>query len=415
MRSLIWLILLFTAAVVAATVLGRNDALMSVFYGEWRLDLSLNLFLLGLVAVVMLLFLALQTTHSLLSLPTRAREWRELKRERAAAASLRDAWAELMAARYARAHKLAQRALDLQADAPELRRDLQFSVLAQVVAASGLHRLQDRAGRDERVQAALQLVREGLGSGSAADGVQLLAAEWALDDRDAARSLALLAELAPGVSRRTQALRLKLQAARQQRKPLDALQTARLLAKHQGFSALAAQSLLRSLAIEALNQCYDMAQLNAVWQALDSADRNDAWVVSRAARRAQAMGQPQQGRDWLQPLWDNIGRVEPDARKQLALALVDCVSGAGIDWLTRVETALARHGHEAALAAAAAVVFSERQLWGKAKRLLEQTANAAELPSAVRRDALRRLAALARQQNDEATALKHEQLAARLD
>ena len=415
MRSIIWLVLLFTTAVVAATMLGRNDALVSFFYGEWRMDLSLNLFLLALVGVVVLLFASLQAINSLLSLPTRAREWRLLKRERAAQATLRDAWAELLAARYARAQRLAQRALELQAEVPELQGDVQFSVLARVAAASGLHRLQDRRGREERVQEALQLVHSRLGAGSAADGVQLLAAEWALDDRDASRSLALLSELAPGVSRRTQALRLKLQATRQLRKPLEALQTARLLAKHQGFSAMAAQSLLRSLAIEALEQVYDHEQLLRVWQALDAADRADAWVVARAARRARTLGRAEEGREWLKPLWESIGKAEPDARKQLALALVDCVEGAGTDWLPRVEAALARHGHETALVAAAAAVYAERQLWGKARRPLEQTAGAPDLPSLVRRDALRRLAQLAREEGDEATATRHEQRAAAID
>ena len=49
MRSVIWLILLFVAAVVAASVFGQNDALVSLFYGHWRLDMSLNLFLLLLL------------------------------------------------------------------------------------------------------------------------------------------------------------------------------------------------------------------------------------------------------------------------------------------------------------------------------------------------------------------------------
>jgi len=152
MRSIIWLILLFAAAVVAATMLGRNDALVSIFYGDGRVDLSLNLFLLALVGLVLLLFIGLQAINSLLSLPTRAREWRLLKRERAAAAALRDAWTELLAARYARAQRLAERALALQAEVPVLQNDLQFAVLAQVAGATGLHRLQDRRGRDERVQ-----------------------------------------------------------------------------------------------------------------------------------------------------------------------------------------------------------------------------------------------------------------------
>lgn len=415
MRSVIWLVLLFTAAVVAATVLGPNDALVSVFYGNWRMDLSLNLFLLALLATIFIVFAALQAAQSLLSLPTRAREWREQKRERAAGAALHEALAELFAARYARAQRAAKRALDLQAMSTELRSDTQFTVLAEMIAASGLHRLQDKRGRDERMNAALALVRGRAGSATAFDGLQLLGAEWALEDRDAERGLALLAELPPGVARRTQALRLKLQAARQQRRPLDALQTARLLAKHQGFSAPAAQSLLRSLAIEAIEQAYDVDQLRRVWADLDADDRRDAFVVARAARRAQAMGHNEQGRLWLQPAWDAIATAPAEDRRELALALVDCAPGIGNDWLPRIEAALAAHGHEPALVAAAGMAFADRQLWGKARRPLEQTAAASSLPAPVRRQALRCLAAIAREEGHDEQAQGYDQRAAAID
>jgi len=415
MRSVIWLVLLFAAAVVAATVLGRNDALVSVFYDTWRVDLSLNLFLLALLGTIFIVFAAMQAAQSLLSLPTRAREWREQKRERAAGAALREALAELFAARYARAQRAAQRALDLQALSTELRADIEFTVLAEMVAASGLHRLQDKRGRDERMNAALALVRGRAGSATAFDGLQLLSAEWALEDRDAGRGLALLSELPPGVARRTQALRLKLQAARQQRRPLDALQTARLLAKHQGFSAPAAQSLLRSLAIEAIEQAYDLDQLRRVWAGLDADDRRDAFVVARAARRAQVMGHPEQGRLWLQPAWEAIAAAPPEDRRELALALVACAPGVGNDWLPRIEAALSAHGHEPALVAAAGMAFADRQLWGKARRPLEQTASAASLPAPVRRQALRCLAAIAREEGRDEQAQAYDQRAAAID
>ncbi|MFO1325722.1 MAG: heme biosynthesis HemY N-terminal domain-containing protein [Rubrivivax sp.] len=415
MRSVIWLVLLFAAAVVAATTLGPNDALVSIFYDQWRLDLSLNLFLLALVGVIIVVFAGLSAMQALLSLPTRAREWREQKRERAAGAALREALAELFAARYARAQRAAKRALDLQESSSVLRSDLQFTVLAEMVAAMGMHRLQDRRGRDEHVAAATELVRGKLGAGTAFDGLQLLGAEWALEDRDAERGLALLAELPPGVARRTQALRLKLQAARQQRRPLDALQTARLLAKHQGFSAPAAQSLLRSLAIEAIEQSYDVDQLRRTWSSLDADDRDDAFVVARAARRAQALGQAALGRTWLQPAWDAIAKSAADDRRELALALVDCAPGLGTDWLPRIEQALAVHGHEPALVAAAAMAFADRQLWGKARRPLEQTASAGSLPPAVRRQALRCLAAIAREEGHAEQAQNYDQRAAAVE
>lgn len=411
MRSVIWLVLLFVAAVVAAAALGRNDALVSLYYGEWRLDMSLNLFLLGLAATVFVLFASLQAIQSLLSLPVRAREWRELKRERAAQSALREAQAELFAARYARAQRAAQRALDLQVDVPSLKDDREFTLLAHMLAASGQHHLQDRKGRDERVA----LAQSRASGGSASEGVQLLAAEWALDDRDAGRGMALLAELPPGVARRTQALRLKLQAARQRRRPMDALQTARLLAKHQGFSSLAAQSLLRSLAFEALDLAFDESQLRRVWQGLDDADRRDAWVVARAAMRAARLGHVALAQTWLQPSWEQAHKLDAESREQLALALVFCAEGLGSQWLPTVESLLAQHGREPAVVAAAGMTFAQRQLWGKARRLLEQTASAESLSTPVRRLALRTLARIARQEGDELVAGNCDQRAAALD
>jgi len=415
MRAVIWLALLFAAAVATATLLGRNDALVSIYYGGWRLDLSLNLFLLILSAAVFGAYRFMRTADSLWNLPNRAREWRALKRERAAEAALREALAELFAARFARAQRASQHALELQADVPALKDDVQFGILARTIAASALHHLQNREGRNRQVEEALTLGGQGVRASSAHEGIMLLNAEWAVDDRQAERGLTLLSELPPGVGRRTQALRLKLRSTQLLRRPLEALQTARLLAKHQGFSKEAAQSLLRSLAVEALEQTYDLEQLRRAWQALDQADRVDAWVVARAARQACSLGDAGLGRYWLQAVWPDLGKYAPEARAQLALALVECAPGLGSDWLPRVESALAMHGHEPALVAAAAMAFSDRQLWGKARRLLEQTATADGLPATVRRQALRCLAALAREEGQNDSAAVFDQRAAAID
>ena len=49
MRAIIWFVLLFVIAVVAATTLGTNDGLVSFYWAGTRLDVSLNLFLLLLI------------------------------------------------------------------------------------------------------------------------------------------------------------------------------------------------------------------------------------------------------------------------------------------------------------------------------------------------------------------------------
>ena len=107
MRNIIWLVLLFVVAVVAATTLGSNDGLVSLYWAGWRTDLSLNLFVLLLLLGCLLVMSAVQAMHALLTLPKRASQWRALQRERAAQAALREALSEHFGARYGRAHKAA--------------------------------------------------------------------------------------------------------------------------------------------------------------------------------------------------------------------------------------------------------------------------------------------------------------------
>jgi HemY protein len=415
MRTVIWVILLFVAAVVSAAVLSQNDGLVSVFYAGYRVDTSLNVAVVALVLFVVVLYVALKAINGLLGMPRRAHEWRELKRERAAHAALRDAHAEYLAARFNRASKAARQALELQQDVDVLRNDREFAGLAHLIAAASLHRVQDRRGRDERANRVVELTSGVLSGSIVLDGAHLLMAEWALDDRDAERGLEALRALPPGVARRTQALRLRLQAARMARKPIEALQTARLLAKHQGFSQVAAQSLLRSLAIDVVCAAHDEEQLLRAWQSLDAADRRDVLVGARAAVRAHELGRPDLGRDYLAPHWSELARMDADERAALAIALIDCIAGLGSEWLPRVEAAAASHGNEPAILAAAGTVFAERQLWGKARRPLEQTAHTASLPGRVRRQALRRLAFIARLEGDEARGADYEHRASLID
>ncbi|HEY4082729.1 MAG TPA: heme biosynthesis HemY N-terminal domain-containing protein [Burkholderiaceae bacterium] len=396
MRSIIWLVLLFAAAVVAALTLGSNDGLASFYFRGWRLDVSLNLFLLVLIGSCFALVTAINAINSLISLPRRAREWRLAQRERGAQAELRESLSEFFGARYSRAQKAARNALAIQASLPDENRDNDFMALGHLMAASSAHRLQDRRQRDEQLQSALECSRRG----AMEEGTRLLAAEWALDDRDAGRALELLAELGPGVARRTQALRLKLQAARLDKHPLEALRTARLLAKHQGFSKIAAQGLLRSLAFEALEGARDVDQLRHVWLQLDPADRRDAFVASRAAHCAFALGAPDDGRGWLRPFWDNISQLAADERACLAEALVPVLVGLGPEWLQRLESAMQAFPRDKHLAYALGHALAERQLWGKARLMLETVADDHVMPVATRRRSWLRLAQLAENDGD---------------
>ncbi|TMH11480.1 MAG: heme biosynthesis protein HemY [Betaproteobacteria bacterium] len=415
MRAVIWLLLLFAVAVVTAATLGTNDGIVSLYWGAWRLDTSLNLFLLALVGTCFVLVSAINAVNSLTGLPKRAREWRVARRDRTAQAALRDALAQYFGGRYSRAQSAAQRALAIQADTPDLAQDNEFTVLGHLLAAGSAHRLQDRAKRDDQLKRALDLARTSAAARPAEEGAHLLAAEWALDDRNAARALDLLADLPPGVARRTHALRLKLQATRLGEQPQEALKTARLLAKHQGFSKVAAQGLLRSLAFESLATARDVDQLRRIWLQFDSADRRDPVVAACAAERAAELDASDEARAWLRPFWDRLGDTSEDDRAALSQGLVAALAGIGPDWLPRLESAAHAFPREPAVAYAVGCALAERRLWGKARQLLEIAADDATLGIASRRHAWLTLARLAEEESDTARAARCYEAAARLE
>lgn len=404
MRAIVWLILLAVLAVVAATALGQNDGLVSIYWLGWRADVSFNLFLLTMVLAFVAIHSLIRGLGGLLTLPDKARRWRLSQRDRLAQAALRDALALYMAGRYTRAHKACQRAVAIQADTPELKLDAEFTALAHLLSAGSLHRLQDRARRDEHLQRAVELGRLAKGARATEEGARLLAAECALDDRDAARALRDLAELPPGVARRTQALRMKLQATRLARQPLEALRTARLLAKHQGFTAVAAEGLLRTLALETLEQARDADQLRQLWLELDAQDRKDPLVAARAAERMARLGAAAEARQWLAPFWDKLAGLHAEGQDAMARALLHARSGLESDWLPRLDAAASLALRNPVLALSVGLALMERQLWGKARTLLLSAANDNDLAGPLRRQAWAALGRLAEQnqQPDEA-------------
>ncbi len=410
MRIALWLLALFGIAAAVALFAGNNQGTITVFWPPWRVDLSLNLVLLLLFGTFALLHLALRGLSALFSLPRQARQWRMQQKERVLHASLLDALAQLLAGRFSRARKAAQAALvqerllaALDANLPQAQ---QVRVLSHLLAAESAHALQDRAARDAHLQQALN---ERAGEGGSPtpetrEGVQLRAARWALEDRDAPAALARLEELPQGARRRTLALRLHLKAARQDKRTLDALETARMLAKHRAFSESGAQSIVRGLAIDLLSGAHDPAQLRGAWAQLEAGERETPEVAIHAAQRMVAVqGDHALARAWLLPVWnrmvDHPGNVSDSMRVKLARALEAGMDSVDADWLARIELAQRNNPRDANLQYLAGMACMKRQLWGKAQQLLTQAGNGLQDAGLYRR-AWQALATLAEDRGD---------------
>ena len=110
-RGLIWLALLFVIAVALATV-GRFDTgQVLLVYPPYRVDVSLNLFVVALVVLFILVYALLRIVRNIWRMPQRVAAYRARSRVAKAHAALRDAIGNLYAGRFSRAEKAARDAL----------------------------------------------------------------------------------------------------------------------------------------------------------------------------------------------------------------------------------------------------------------------------------------------------------------
>ncbi|MDD5325579.1 MAG: heme biosynthesis HemY N-terminal domain-containing protein [Polaromonas sp.] len=419
MRAALWLLALFGIAVALALVAGNNQAVVTLFWPPHRVDMSFNLVTLLLAALFMTLYLALRAMSAVFSLPAEARRWRAQQKERAMYGALMDAQTHLLAGRYIRAARSAQHALAQEkslallgdaarhASGHNAARASQLRALAHLLVAESAQSLQHKTLRDQHLQLALRSVAP-RDAQEVREGVQLRAVRWALDDQDGGAALDWLGQLPQGAARRTLALRLKLRAARQAQQTQQALETARLLAKHRAFSHAAAQSIVRSLALELLNEARDPAQLKQAWHSLDESEHAMPELVLHAASRLMALqGDADTVRAWLLPVWDRMMQPDSGIADRLRIKLVTVLE-AGFDsldggWLSRIESAQLGRPRDPIVLYLAGTACLSRQLWGKAQQLLSQAAP--DLQDAnLKRNAWRALATLAEQREDEAAA-----------
>ena len=407
MRAALWLLVLFAIAAAVALFAGNNQGTVTVFWPPYRLDLSLNLVLLLLVAAFLVLHTALRALSALFDLPRQALRWRIQQKERGMHALLLDALSHLLAGRYIRARKSAEAALvqeaSLSTGGAGPGNGAQLRTLAHLVAAESSQALQDRPAREQHLQSALEqsTAREGL---ETHEGALMRAARWSLEDHEPQAAIDWLQGLPGGAGRRTLALRMKLKAARLARHTAAALETARLLAKHRAFSPAAASSLVRGLASDLLNGAHDPAQLQKAWASLEPAERAMPELAIHAAQRLVSIGgDAHLARDWLLPVWEQQHQLGDSLKVKLVLALeegLDSIDGA---WLARIEAAQQADPRDATLQYLAGAACMKRQLWGKAQQLMRQAALGLRDPR-LHRDAYRALARLAEERGDEEAA-----------
>ncbi|MEG1831869.1 MAG: heme biosynthesis HemY N-terminal domain-containing protein [Burkholderiaceae bacterium] len=362
MRSIFWLLLLALGAGAAAMLFETRPGNVAFLLPPWRLDLSFNLFLVLLAALLVSVWLLARWSQVLAEFPERVRLYHSRREEIGAARALREAVRLLLEGRFARAERAARTA----------RSAPQMAGIAALLAARAAHRMQEyerrddwlaRAGQDPEMQAALLLTR----------------AELFTEQRRNEDALEAIDKLQSSGGRYLHATRIAMNANLQAGRWAEALKLVRALEKRAALHPVVARRIKQTCYRELLQQRrFDAAELDKTWLAIPAAERRSPGLTLEAARLLNVAGRGRQAAAAIEAAlgtpsadWDDI--TTPRLLGEYARAQVFPPR----EQIERVEKWLAQPPRDvaahAALLRTAGLLCLRDQLWGKARTYLEDS------------------------------------------
>jgi HemY protein len=352
MRALIWLIGIFALAVGVAMIAGVNDGYVLVVLSPWRAQISLNLFIVLLVAGVLLIHLALRVFTRTLALPSRVAQWRERRRREKADKALHGAINALFEGRFAQSLKSASTAYAAT----------EGSSMAALVAARAAHALQDETRYREWLDHAAE-------QGKESEVARLMTeAELAIESRQFDVASSRLAQLREGGHKHIAMLRLEARVAFELGRWEELLHILRQLRKHKALTDEQAAPMLRRGHVERMRELAgDGNALVAYWKDIPSIELQDRGLIERVLPLLAAVGRGELARKQVERLLDE--RWDSGLARQYAC----CAVGEGDvrACLQKAEGWLPQQPRDAGLLFALGQLCLNAQLWGKAQSYLE--------------------------------------------
>ena len=343
------------AAAIGIAVTARfNPGNVVFFYPPYRIDLSLNFFVVLVAALFMVLYGLLRALRATVDMPRRVAAYRQRKRERDGNKGLRDALKALFEGRFGHAEKAAMRAAELPENAG----------LAALIGARAAHRMRQASRRDNWLAGVVN-------DNSLKTARLMTMTELLVDDHQPEAALEAVAELNASGQRHIHALQWSMKAQQQARNWPEVLRLVRSLDKHKALHpALSAR--LRELSYDALlaDSSHDAESIMRVWSTVPLVDRIKPFVAARAVTALNARGLHDEARssaeEALKATWDDrVVRAYRDAAAQAGSASL-------LAQIEYCETCLKQRPNDAELALTLGSLCLKQKLWGKAQRYLEQ-------------------------------------------
>jgi HemY protein len=349
MKSLIWFLVLFTAA-VALTLAAHNPGYVQLVYPPYRIELSLTLFVIALISLFVLGYMAVRLIFAALSLPAYVRAFREQRAEGKGRAAMMEALTAFFEGRFAVAEKAAVRSIDLG----------EKSALNPIIAARAAHELHEFEKRDAYLADA-----EGKNVGEAT--MRLMAkTEFQLDQKQPQFALNSLKELGETAGKHVGALTLELKAQQQSRNWDGVLDIVAQLEKRDAIDETLATQMRQQAWIEKLRVTnHDIATMRGLWKNIPSEYKRLSKIAATGAKAFFSLhDEISAGKILVESLnaqWDS----------DLVALYGDCQSENCVVQIDQAERWLKVHSTDAGLLLALGKLCLKQGLWGKAQNYLD--------------------------------------------
>jgi HemY protein len=354
MKGALWLLVLFMIAVAVTIAATYNRGYVLIVAQPYRIELSLNLLVLLLLAIILMGYLGMRLIALTSRLPAELSEFRARRRREKVLAGTMDGLKAFFEGRYAKAEKSAAAVLKMEDSAA-------FSAINAIVAARSAHGLRNYPRRDEFIDQAETSAPQEV-------ALRLMThAELLLDEHRPEEALKLLHVLPPGeLHRHTGALKLELEAQQSIGNWDAVLELLGQLEQRDGLEdGLIKQLRCRAHVENLRSRMLNPQALKEYWESLSLPEKKDSKVAAAAARAFSATGNCAMVHHIVEQSLDSQWDSE------LAKLYAECVGSDPLRQIERAEAWLEGHSNDASLLLALGKLCVNAELWGKARSYLE--------------------------------------------
>lgn len=350
MKSLFWILAILAAAVALSLAAKHNAGYALLVYPPYRVELSLNLLAVLLLATFITGYGALRLAFHTLNLPAYVRVFRQRRRREKAREALDNALLAFFEGRYGKAEKFAATALELQ----------ESPLTSALLAARAAHELRAFDRRDDYLARAERVAKE------QPEARLMTQAELLLDQRDSKHALLALKELQSTTRKNLAALKLELKAQAQAKNWDQVLALVAQLEKRDAIDPLlAAQQKINAHQENLKRKRQDVESLREYWQKIPSPDKANGKIARAAAQAFLGFRECQVAMeiltDSLESQWDS----------EVVGLYGECLGKDVLKQIERAEKWLKQHPDDAALLQTLGKLCMKQELWGKAQSYLE--------------------------------------------